>query len=413
MPKIYRIVPLGPTGSGKSQLCNFIYQDESNKKFKVSNRLHSQTKIPQIESCFRKINDKDIINIELVDTAGCSDSAGSDEENFKELIDKLRIKKSIDLFLLVFNFTNRIDGKTKDYMKLIANTFTPTEFFNHLAIIFTRYPEEPDEQDIEDKEIKTGEIIEIIKDSIGLADGQTTFCPSIYELDTKKKNGKFIEKFQATIDVILGKMQLMIDLNGSVNTENIKFCGIKDRLKEEQEKLEKQRLENERIMKENEEKKRKLEEDKKKLQELEKKRKEEEKLNIQRNEEDRKKLEQKAKELNDKIKKQEEDEKKKKAEDKKKEEEYQRKLERLNEKINQFDLVIRNLDELIKKEEKKSKAGFITFLVGAGVSFIPFGFILGIPTAIAGAVIHSNAENKISELKKDKKKNEEDKNNIN
>jgi GTPase SAR1 family protein len=192
MPKIYRIVPLGPTGSGKSQLCNFIYQDESNKKFKVSNRLHSETKVPQIESCFRKINDKDNINIELVDTAGCSDSAGSDEENFKELIDKLRIKKSIDLFLLVFNFTNRIDGKTKDYMKLIANTFTPTEFFNHLAIIFTFYPEYPSDTQIKKKEKITSQIIGIIKDTIGLADGQTTFCPTIYELDTEKKNGDFI-----------------------------------------------------------------------------------------------------------------------------------------------------------------------------------------------------------------------------
>ena len=342
MPKIYRIVPLGPTGSGKSQLCNFIYQDESNKKFKVSNRLHSQTKIPQIESCFRKINDKDNINIELVDTAGCSDSAGSDEENFKELIDILRIKKSIDLFLLVFNFTNRIDGKTKDYMKLIANTFTPTEFFNHLAIIFTRYPEVPDEQDIEDKEIKTGEIIEIIKDSIGLADGQTTFCPSIYELDTKIKNGKFIEKFQATIDVILGKMQLMIDLNGSVNTENIKFCGIKDRLKEEQEKLEKQRLENERIMKENEEKKRKLEEDRRKYEEqrrrdeekrrreLEEKRKEEERMRLLREEirrrEEEKKREEEARIR--RIKEMEEEERRLRIENERREREYQERMRR-------------------------------------------------------------------------------------
>ena len=54
--------------------------------------------------------------------------------------------------MLVFNFTNRIDGKTKDYMKLIANTFTPTEFFDHLAIIFTFSPEEPDEEDIKYKE---------------------------------------------------------------------------------------------------------------------------------------------------------------------------------------------------------------------------------------------------------------------
>ena len=114
MPKAYRIVPLGPSGAGKSQLCNFIYMDKSNMKFEVSDGLDSQTKYPQCEYCVRKINDENI-NIELIDTAGCSDSGGSDEENFKYLIDELKKKKSIDLFLLVFNFTNRIDGKTKDY----------------------------------------------------------------------------------------------------------------------------------------------------------------------------------------------------------------------------------------------------------------------------------------------------------
>ena len=142
MSKTYRIVVLGPTGSGKSQLCNFIYRDKSNMKFEVSDGLGSKTKYPQCEYCVRKINDENI-NIELIDTASCSDSDGSDEENFKYLIDELKKKKSIDLFLLVFNFTHRIDGKTNDYMKLIANTFTPTEFFNHLAIIFTFYPENP------------------------------------------------------------------------------------------------------------------------------------------------------------------------------------------------------------------------------------------------------------------------------
>ena len=37
---------------------------------------------------------------------------------------------------------------------------------------------------------------EIIKDSIGLADGQTTFCPSIYELDTKKKTVNLLKNFK-------------------------------------------------------------------------------------------------------------------------------------------------------------------------------------------------------------------------
>ena len=79
------------------------------------------------------------INIELIDIAACSDSNGDNEQNFKKLIEKLRQKMTIDLFLLVFNFTRIIDEKTRDYIKLISNTFTPTEFYNHLANKFIEF----------------------------------------------------------------------------------------------------------------------------------------------------------------------------------------------------------------------------------------------------------------------------------
>jgi len=284
LSKLYRLVPFGPTGCGKSQLCNFIYKDKSNKKFEVSDGYDSQTKDPQSEIFTRKIDDEEI-QLELIDTAGCSDSAGDDEENFKKLIIKLKEKKAVDLFLLVFNFNNRrIDKPTRDYIKLIANTFTPTEFYNHLAIVFTHYPENPSEDDKEQKRKKTGKIIELIREVIGLADGQATIPPNIYELDTKNYNGNFIPKFQATIDIILIKMIDIINLIGPVNTENIKYCGVKDRLKEEQKKLEQQKLEFERLQK--------MEEEKKKIyEELMKKREEKIQEERRRQEEERKRQE--------------------------------------------------------------------------------------------------------------------------
>ena len=278
-PRLYRIVPFGPTGCGKSQLCNFIYKDKENKKFEVSMGFESQTKEPQSEIFTRKIDDE-VINLELVDTAGCSDSAGDDEENFKKLIIKLKEKKYVDLFILVFNFaSDRIDKPTRDYIKLIANTFTPTELYNHLAIVYTHYPQNPSDNDKIRKKNKTKKIIEVIKDIIGLANGQAAIPPNIYELDTEKYNGNFIPKFQATIDIILIKMLDIINLIGPVNTENIKYCGIKDRLKEEQLKLEQQKKEFERIQKLEEEKKKIYEEFMKKQEEKikeEKKRQEEE-----------------------------------------------------------------------------------------------------------------------------------------
>lgn len=152
------------------------------------------------------------------------------------------------------------------------------EFFNHLAIIFTHYKEKPTKKDIARKETKTNQIIKLIKDIIGMLDDETTFTPYIYELDTDTDdNDNFIPKFQATIDIILLRMQTMVDFNGSINVENIKYNGVKDRLKEEKEKLEQIRKEFEmknKILKEreenNEKERIKNEEDRKKNEEEEK-----------------------------------------------------------------------------------------------------------------------------------------------
>ena len=260
MSKIYRIVPLGITGSGKSQLCNFIYKDKSNTKFEVSDSLNSKTKNPQFELCTRNG-----INIELVDTAGCSDSNGDDEKNFKKLIEKLREKKTIDLFLLVFNFTGRIDETTRDYIKLISNTFTPTEFYNHLAVIITNYRENPTKKEKIMLDRKVGEIKDLLKEIIGIGDGENTVTPKVYELGTETDdNDEFIKKFQETIDVILLNMKANVMEFGEVNTETIKYNGKKDRLKEEEERLKQIEINNKLKQQKYEEKMKKLEEERRK-----------------------------------------------------------------------------------------------------------------------------------------------------
>ena len=227
MSKIYRLVPLGPTGSGKSQLCNFIYKDKSNTKFAVSDSPNSKTKNPQFEICTRNG-----INIELVDTVGYSDLNENDDKNFKNLIEILRQKKTIDLFLLVFNFTQRIDQTTRDYIKLISNTFTPTEFYNHLAVIITNYRENPTKKEKIMLDRKVGEIKDLLKEIIDIEDGENTVTPKFYELDTETDdNNEFINKFQTTIDVILLEMKANVMEFGEFNIETIKYNGKKDHLK--------------------------------------------------------------------------------------------------------------------------------------------------------------------------------------
>jgi flagellar biosynthesis GTPase FlhF len=271
MDKIYKIVLLGPTGVGKSQLCNFIMKDKENKTFKVSQSINSCTQDPQLEYYTRNIEESEIkeIKLELIDTAGSSDSGDNDERNFKSLIEKLREKKNVDFFFLVLNCTTRLEGPHKQYIKMISETFTPNEFYGHLEIIYTHYPNNEKEQ--KKCDTKKVEIIDAIKNIIGKATLNLDPPPGAWSLDTDTDdNDNFIEKYQKTIDTILLRMIAKVNKYGVVNTENLQYKGVKDRIKEEKEKIEKAKKEIEKKQKEIEEETKRNEEEKKRNEERKK-----------------------------------------------------------------------------------------------------------------------------------------------
>ena len=227
MDKIYKIVLLGPTGVGKSQLCNFIMKDKENKTFKVSDSINSCTPELQLKCYTRNIEEyeKKEIKLELIDTtAGSSDSGDIDERNFKLLIEKLREKKNVDLFFLVLNCTSRLEGRHRQYIKMISETFTPNEFYGHLEIICTHYPNTIKEQKKYD--IRKVHIIDEIKNIIGKATLNLD-PPEAWSLDTDiDDNDNFIEKYQNTIDTILLRMITKVNKYGMVNTENLQYKGV-------------------------------------------------------------------------------------------------------------------------------------------------------------------------------------------
>ena len=92
--KIFRIAVIGPTGAGKSQFCNFCLKDKTNKTYEVSNSLNSCTQDPFSTIPFERNN----INIELIDSAGSSDSGDKDIENLKKFVIYLREKKELDIY---------------------------------------------------------------------------------------------------------------------------------------------------------------------------------------------------------------------------------------------------------------------------------------------------------------------------
>ena len=83
--RLFRILIVGPTGSGKSQFCNFIQRDLTNSINLVSDSLDSCTTDPQSNE-FKRLE----TNFDFIDTAGNSDSNDNDIENLKRLVEYLK-----------------------------------------------------------------------------------------------------------------------------------------------------------------------------------------------------------------------------------------------------------------------------------------------------------------------------------
>jgi len=394
MDKIYKIVLLGPTGAGKSQLCNFIMKDKENKTFKVSESINSCTQDPQLEFYTRNIEESEIkeIKLELIDTAGSSDSGDNDEKNFKLLIEKLREKKNVDFFFLVLNCTTKLEGPHRQYIKMISETFTPNEFYGHLEIIYTHYPNtKKDQKKCDTKKV---EIIDAIKNIIGKATLNLDPPPEAWSLDTDTDdNDNFIEKYQKTIDVILLRMIAKVLTYGMVNTENLQYKGVKDRIKEENEKIEKAKKEIEKKQKEIEEEKKRNEEEKKRNEEQKKRIKEDKEKNDADIESQKKEIEKKKKEIEDREEKNKEDEQKI-NEDKEKTRKALEEAEEIKKK-NEIDSV--KLNQLLDSGIGKTFFGSVGGILGLGLTFTGIGAIIGVP--IMGAGVYGVASG-VSDIKR-------------
>ena len=128
--KIYKVPVLGPPYTGKTQFCYFVEQGLSNFK---REKLYSEPLGPNsynIKRCD--------INLELIDSPLSSGCEYNNEINLEKMVNYLKEKKEIDHILLILKFGKRLTSDVKNYFNLLAKIFTPSEFFNHLTIIFTQ-----------------------------------------------------------------------------------------------------------------------------------------------------------------------------------------------------------------------------------------------------------------------------------
>jgi GTPase Era involved in 16S rRNA processing len=264
MSQLIKIVLVGPTGAGKSQFCNFIHNDLTNSIYKVSNSLNSCTSTPQ-----SSIIERQNIRLELIDSPGSSDSNNNDEENLKVLANYLQSKNEIHQILLILSFEDRLSKDTRQYLKILSWIFTPVQFMSNLIVIFTHYPKDPDEEDIEKFYQHKYEINEELNKIFDIPSEYKSKIPQIpvYHFNTKVLNKNTSPHFEensikASNDLINDiKFRITSSFYKPINTTNLECDKDKILFKVEQER--KELLDIIEELKKNKEKREKLQEESK------------------------------------------------------------------------------------------------------------------------------------------------------
>lgn len=348
--RTYRVIVVGPTGAGKSQFCNFVQKDKTNSINKVSDSLDSCTREP-FSNFFQRQN----TDYEFIDTIGNSDSSNDDMINLQNLVSFLKDKKSIDYIIFLLKFNERVTKDTREYIKTLGKIFTPGEFYNHLCVVFTKYPVKPSTKEVNIKKKTIAEINGILKDSFNIKRNQKIPDINVYFIDSEinEEKGDYEEIYQDTIDILLENMKLKVEINGPINTINLDITGesVKSRVEVQKKEIIKlqEMLEEEKKKKEKEEKdKERL---KKEIERIKKnndiRRKKENKLYkiIQRQNEERKKLE-KWEEYNRKY------------------EENYRRQKAIEEEARKKGIEIEKLDNIIDRCGEVAEKSIMTFCFG-------------------------------------------------
>ena len=243
-----KVLIVGPMGVGKSQICNFFQKDRTNSKNRVSDSLESCTQDPK-SNVFERIS----TYFDFIDTAGNNDSDEIDIINLEKLVSYLKRIKKIHYIILVLRFGERFTGDTKQYIEALGKIFTVREFFCHLSIVFTKFPNEPSERDLKTRDKHNSEINKLLRNIFqpneidNLQDNET------YYIDTSlhEENEDIYQKNQEIADKILRQIISIQGIYGPINTENLDITGKNAKLRRliEIEEL-KQKLEDERRMKE-------------------------------------------------------------------------------------------------------------------------------------------------------------------
>jgi len=230
-----KIVLIGSTGQGKSQLGNFILrsnEEDETEFFKVGDGKESKT--DEIES---KSSYVEKMNVTIVDTPGLHDTAGEgkDQSHMEKIVNKFKTDNSIDGIIYVFNFKNpRLTTEHQELLEDLINMFSEEVLKKRLKVIITNrsvgkeFKKEKYKIDIQKKDIQnflknmiTGDDIIFVNTSMAFYndDNETNFRSEIIKLlkkiyEVKKQYGSIDNEKVKKIEVKKKRKQINIDIKG-------------------------------------------------------------------------------------------------------------------------------------------------------------------------------------------------------
>ena len=221
-----KVVLIGETGVGKSQLGNFILQNEC---FKIGNSKNSETEI--LSEGYSHL---DGMNVTIVDTPGLNDTGSKDEEIMNLIVKKFQEDNSIDGIILVYSF--RVPRRVQKHQELVNNLiklFGKDLLEKRLKVIFTNSTvgEERDEDEEKKERIQMNDTKKFLNHIV--TDNEMIF------INSKKI---FYNEFRSKIIELLTQIYDIKNKYGSINNALIK--------KKELEFIEKEKKEKERMEKE-------------------------------------------------------------------------------------------------------------------------------------------------------------------